>query len=592
MEIGFLKMKEFKDLLFLILRYKRGIIIGLISLLIVDAAQLIIPLIVRGVINSLSLGQATGALLGRYALYVLGLVLLVAVFRYLWRYHIMGSSRKVEEYLRNKLLFHIHTLSPTFFDHSKTGDLMARSINDVEAVRMAASMGTLWSFDALFYFVFSLSFMLLINPMLTLYTFLPLSSIAVIVLVFGKYIHHRFERAQEGFSTITERVQESLSGIREIRAFVQEEGKIRDFTKVNQEYLKRNMSLAKIRAIFFPLIMLIGGIGTALVLLFAGSKVILEEINLGDMVAFVVYLGMLSWPLMAIGWIINIIQRGMASMARINRILSVCPQIKNEKDALKVDIRGKIEYRHLSFAYSGRKDLALHDVNLLVQMGAKVGIVGKVGSGKSTLINLLTRLYDSSPGHLLLDGIDIRKIRLSSLRQAIAVVPQETILFSSTLRENIAFGNPQAAQEEIIEVAKICQIYEEIIQFSQGFDTLVGERGITLSGGQKQRVALARALLKRPKILILDDAFSSVDVETEEAILVNLKAIMQDLTLLLISQRISAVKNLDFTVVLQQGKIVEKGTHAELLNRHGIYAELFEKQRITQEELQYLEGIS
>lgn len=592
MEIGFLKMKEFKDLLFLILRYKRGIIIGLISLLIVDAAQLIIPLIVRGVINSLSLGQATGALLGRYALYVLGLVLLVAVFRYLWRYHIMGSSRKVEEYLRNKLLFHIHTLSPTFFDHSKTGDLMARSINDVEAVRMAASMGTLWSFDALFYFVFSLSFMLLINPMLTLYTFLPLSSIAVIVLVFGKYIHHRFERAQEGFSTITERVQESLSGIREIRAFVQEEGKIRDFTKVNQEYLKRNMSLAKIRAIFFPLIMLIGGIGTALVLLFAGSKVILEEINLGDMVAFVVYLGMLSWPLMAIGWIINIIQRGMASMARINRILSVSPQIKNEKDALKVDIRGKIEYRHLSFAYSGRKDLALHDVNLLVQVGAKVGIVGKVGSGKSTLINLLTRLYDSSPGHLLLDGIDIRKIRLSSLRQAIAVVPQETILFSSTLRENIAFGNPQAAQEEIIEVAKICQIYEEIIQFSQGFDTLVGERGITLSGGQKQRVALARALLKRPKILILDDAFSSVDVETEEAILVNLKAIMQDLTLLLISQRISAVRNLDFTVVLQQGKIVEKGTHAELLNRHGIYAELFEKQRITQEELQYLEGIS
>lgn len=585
-------MKEFKDLLFLILRYKRGIIIGLISLLIVDAAQLIIPLIVRGVINSLSLGQATGALLGRYALYVLGLVLLVAVFRYLWRYHIMGSSRKVEEYLRNKLLFHIHTLSPTFFDHSKTGDLMARSINDVEAVRMAASMGTLWSFDALFYFVFSLSFMLLINPMLTLYTFLPLSSIAVVVLVFGRYIHHRFERAQEGFSTITERVQESLSGIREIRAFVQEEGKIRDFTKVNQEYLKRNMSLAKIRAIFFPLIMLIGGIGTALVLLFAGSKVILEEINLGDMVAFVVYLGMLSWPLMAIGWIINIIQRGMASMARINRILSVSPQIKNEKDALKVDIRGKIEYRHLSFAYSGRKDLALHDVNLLVQMGAKVGIVGKVGSGKSTLINLLTRLYDSSPGHLLLDGIDIGKIRLSSLRQAIAVVPQETILFSSTLRENIAFGNPQATQEEIIEVAKICQIYEEIIQFSQGFDTLVGERGITLSGGQKQRVALARALLKRPKILILDDAFSSVDVETEEAILVNLKAIMQDLTLLLISQRISAVRNLDFTVVLQQGKIVEKGTHAELLNRHGIYAELFEKQRITQEELQYLEGIS
>jgi len=584
-------MKEFKDLVSLVLRYKRGLIIGLTSLLIVDTAQLIIPLVVRGAINSLSLGQATGPLLARYALYVLGLVLLVAVFRYLWRYHIIGSSRKVEEYLRNKLLFHIHTLSPTFFDRSKTGDLMARSTNDIEAVRIAAGMGILWSFDAFFYFVFSLSFMFYINPILTLYTFLPLSSIAVIVLVFGRYIHDRFERAQEGFSTITERVQESLSGIREIRAFVQEEGKIKEFTKVNQEYVKRNMSLAKIRALFFPLIMLIGGLGTALVVLFAGSKVILQEINLGDMVAFISYLGMLTWPLMAIGWIINIIQRGMASMARINRILSVCPEIKDQRGALQVDIRGKIEYRNLSFAYSGRKSLALNDVNLLVPAGTKVGIVGKVGSGKSTLIQLLTRTYDPPSGNLLIDGIDIRKIRLSSLREAIGVVPQESILFSTSLRENIAFGNPKAQEKEIIEAAKVCQIYEEITQFPQGLDTPVGERGITLSGGQKQRIALARALLKRPRILILDDAFSSVDVETEEAILLNFKGIMQDLTLLLISQRISAVRNLDFTVVLDEGRIVEKGTHAELLHLDGIYAGLFERQKIAQEELEYLEGI-
>ncbi len=584
-------MKEFKDLLFLILRYKRGVIIGLTSLLIVDISQLIIPLIVRGAINSLSLRQATGPLLARYALYVLGLVLLVAVFRYLWRYHIIGSSRKVEEYLRNKLLFHIHTLSPAFFERSKTGDLMARSTNDIEAVRIAAGMGMLWSFDAFFYFVFSLSFMFYINPILTLYTFLPLSSIAVIVLVFGKYIHDRFERAQEGFSTITEKVQESLSGIREIRAFVQEEGKIKDFTKVNQEYVKRNMSLAKIRAMFFPIIMLIGGLGTGLVVLFAGSKVILQEINLGDMVAFISYLGMLTWPLMAIGWIVNILQRGMASMARINKILSVCPEIKDQKGALKVDIRGKIEYRNLSFTYSGRKILALSDVNLIIPHGTRVGIVGRIASGKSTLIQLLTRTYDPPPGNLLIDGIDIRKIRLSSIRGAIGVVPQESILFSTSLRENIAFGNPKAQEKEIIKVAKVCQIYEEITQFPHGLDTPVGERGITLSGGQKQRIALARALLKRSRILILDDAFSSVDVETEETILVNLKDTIQDLTFLFISQRISAVKDLDFTIVLDEGRIVEEGTHAELLGLGGIYAGLFERQQIAKEELEYLEGI-
>jgi len=585
-------MKEFKDLVLLVLRYKRGIIIGLASLLFVDTAQLIIPLIVRGVINSLSLGVATGPLLRRYALYILGLVLLVAVFRYLWRYHIMGSSRKVEEYLRNKLLFHIHTLSPSFFDRTKTGDLMARSINDINAIRIATGRGTLASFDALFYFVFSLSFMLHISPILTLYTFLPLSSIAVIVLVFGRYIHDRFERVQEGFSTITEIVRESLSGIREIRAFVQEEGKVKEFTKINQEYVKRNMSLAKIRGIFFPLIMLIGGLGTALVVLFAGSKVILQEVSLGDLVAFITYLGMLTWPLMAIGWIINITQRGMASMARINRVLSVSPEIKDEKGALELDIRGKIECRHLSFGYSGRKDLALNDVNLLLDAGAKVGIVGKVGSGKSTLIQLLTRIYDPPPGHLLIDGVDIRKILLSSLREAIGVVPQESVLFSTSLRENIAFANPEAEEEEILEAAKVAKIYEEITQFPEGFDTPVGERGITLSGGQKQRVALARALVKRPKILILDDAFSSVDVETEEVILANLKGVMQGRTLLIISQRISAVKDLDFTIVLDEGRVVEKGTHAELVDLGGIYASLSERQTIAREELEYLEGIS
>ena len=581
-------MKKFKDLILLVLRYKREIIFGLISLFIVDIAHLIMPLIIRGTIDSLALGIATGSLLTKYALYIIALALIGAFFRYLWRYYIIGSSRKVEQYLRNKLFFHLQSLSASFFDRTKTGDLMARSINDIDAVRMATGPGVARLVDAILFFVFSLAFMLRISPTLTLYTVIPLSFTTIIVTIFGKRIHNRFEKVQKGFADITEQVRESLSGIREIKAFVQEKGKIKEFRKVNEEFVAKNMSLVKVWGMFFPLIMLIGGLATAMVILFGGRKVILNEVSLGDMVAFSTYLGMLTWPLMSIGWVVNLVQRGAASMGRINKILLISPEIKDEKDAIKMDIQGKIEYRHLSFAYPDRKELALKNIDLLIEPGVRLGIVGKVGSGKTTLIQLLLRVYDPPSGHLFIDNVDIRKISLSSLRKDIGVVPQESILFSTSIRENIAFGNSEISEEEIIEIAKRCKIYEEIKEFPHGLDTIVGERGITLSGGQKQRIALARAILMNPRVLILDDAFSSVDTETEEAILQNLKEIMRNRTSIIISQRISSVKNLDFIIVLDEGEIVERGTHEELLNLNGIYANLYERQKIAKEEEEYL----
>lgn len=581
-------MGELKDLARLVLMYKKQVLLGLVFLSIVDCAQLAVPLIVRGAIDALAFGLATGALLRRYALYVVGLALVIAFFRYLWHYYIIGASRKIEQHLRNRLFFHLHNLSASFFDRTKTGDLMARSTNDIDAVRMATGMGVLWSVDATLYFVFSLSFMLHISPTLTLLTFTPLSLIVVVVLIFGRYIHTRFQKVQEGFSTLTERVRESLAGIREVRAFVQEEGLVEQFKQVNEDYMKRNMSLAKIRRMFFPLIMLIGGLGAALVLLFGGSGVVLNQVSLGDMVAFSAYLGMLTWPLMAIGWIVNVLQRGIASMGRINEVLSVSPEIEDAQNAVRLDIQGKIEYRHLSFGYAGRTELALRDINLRIEPGVRLGVVGRVGSGKSTIIRLLLRMYDPAPGQLFIDDVDIRKIYLSNLREAIGVVPQESILFSTSVRENIVLGSFDISEGQIMEVIRKCMLYEEIKEFPQGLDTVVGERGITLSGGQKQRVALARAVVMNPTILILDDAFSSVDVETEEAILDNLKDMMRHRTSIFISQRISSVKDLDFTIVMDEGRIRERGTHQELLDRNGIYAGLYQRQKMAREEEEYL----
>jgi len=581
------KAGELKALFSLILKFKTRVMIGLLAVLLVDGIQLILPLIIRRAIDILTLGKATNLLLAKYALYIVALSLAGAVLCFVWRYFIIGTSRRIEQYLRNKSFFHIQTLSVNFFNRTKTGDLMARATNDIEAVRRATAMGVAISVDSLTFLIFSLTAMIFINPKLTLYVATPFPILALVVTIFGQRIHQRFEKVQGAFSNITEKVRESLSGIREIKTFVQEKREINNFKEVNEGFFRKNMALVRIWGVFHPLLMLLGGLTTALILLFGGRGAILNEISLGDLVAFTIYLGMLIWPMMAIGWMVNLFQRGAASMGRINKILLTQPEIKDEKDALDLKIQGKIEYRNLSFSYPGEKSPSLKNINLLIQPGTRLGVMGRVGSGKSTLIYLLSRVFDPQRGTLFLDGVDIRQIRLSTLRKSIGVVPQENFLFSTSIRENIAFGNLEASEPQIIKATKLCKIYSEIMEFPQGFDTLVGEREISLSGGQKQRIALARAIIRDPKILILDDALSSVDAQTEERILKNLRKVMQNRTSIVISHRVIAVENCDFIIMRDEGRIVEQGDHEELLSLKRIYATFYQEQEL-EEEREYL----
>ncbi len=575
--------REFKMLFSLIWRYKTRVIIGLLALLLVDGTQLILPLIIRSTINILTLGTATNSILARYAFYIIALSLSGAMLRFVWRYFIGGTSRKIEQYLRNKFFSHIQTLSASFFNSTRTGDLMARATNDVEAVRRAAAIGVIISVDSFIFLIFSLTVMIFINPKLTLYVASPFFIVVLIMVIFGRRIHQRFKRVQEAFSDIMEKVRESLSGIREIKAFVQEGGEMDNFKKINEEFFRKNISLVKVWGLFESLLMLLGGLATALVLLFGGRETILGEISIGDLVAFSMYLGMLTGPIMAIGWMVNLFQRGAASMGRINRILITQPEIKNEKDAFDIKIQGKIEYRNLFFSYSGRDSPVLKNINLLIQPGVRLGIVGRIGSGKSALVHLLCRVFEPPRGTLFLDGMDIKQIRLSILRQSIGMVPQDSFLFSTSILENIAFGNPEASKERVIEIAKLCGVYSEIMEFPEGFNTVVGERGISLSGGQKQRIALARAIIRNPKILILDDALSSVDAQTEEQVLKNLTKVMQNRTSIVISHRIVAVENCDFIIAMDNGRIVEQGNHEQLLNIKGIYAFFYDEQKLEEE---------
>lgn len=554
------------------------LLLGVIALFIVDGLQLIAPLVVRSAVNELAAGK--GGNLLRYALYLVAIAFGVFIFRFGWRYFIFGTSRIIEQDLRNRLYAHLLRLPQAYYIQHSTGELMAHATNDLEAVRFACGQGVLMASDALFIVSFSLVAMIGISPWLTLYAFIPLPFLALVVLRFGRIVHRRFQRVQEAFSLLTERVREGLSGVRVIRAFAREEGMERAFQETNLLNVRANMALVRIQGVFEPTVGFLAGLGTGLILWFGGRGVLAGELALGDLVAFTSYLGMMVWPMMALGNVVNVLQRGAASMLRIQKILSTEPEIQSPPKPKPVPASKSIEFRNLTFAYPGVAKPALREINLRIEEGMTLGVVGLTGSGKSTLVRLIPRIYDPPPGTLFLGGVDVRELSLSELRSLIGMVPQDVFLFSTTVRENIAYGRPEATEEEIWRAAELAGIAEEIRSFPDGLDTVVGERGLTLSGGQRQRVGIARALLMDPPILILDDALSSVDAKVEEEILRNLREVLRRKTAIVVAHRISAVRDADWIIVLSDGRIVEQGDHNRLIRLGGLYARLAELQAV------------
>ncbi|MDI9513303.1 MAG: ABC transporter ATP-binding protein [Caldicoprobacterales bacterium] len=577
-------MNSKKFVLDFVKRHKAKYIFGIIFVLVVDVLQMVLPRIIGQITDDMQNRTINKAMLLSYAGLILLVALLTMTFRYLYRIYIIGTEKKLEYELRKKLFDHMLTLSSKYYNTHKTGDLMAHATNDINAVRMAAGMGVLLLVDTVFLTISVIIIMLAtIDIRLTLIALSPLPLIAIFSMVFGKFIHKRFTQVQEAFSGLTERVQESLSGIRVVKAFVQERPVLEQFNAASQKSLEKNMRLARLWGIMFPLGQMVATLSYIIAFSYGGIQVINGHISLGEFIAFNTYLGLLIWPMMSFGWIMNIVQRGSASLDRINVILTAIPDIK-DNDPLPIgSIEGHIEFENVSFSYNKKQEPVLKDININLEPGRTLAIIGETGSGKTSLVNLILRLYDISGGKLKIDGSPIDRIPLSTLRTSIGYVPQDSFLFSTSIRENIAFGVEKASIKEIEEAAKTAQIYDNIMDLPDGFDTIVGERGVTLSGGQKQRVSIARALIKDPKILVLDDSLSAVDTDTEERILQGLKVIMKDRTSIIIAHRISSIKHADEIIVLDNGQIVERGRHDRLIDLKGHYYSLYQKQLLEEE---------
>jgi ATP-binding cassette, subfamily B, multidrug efflux pump len=611
-------------------KYRVRLTLGVVCVTLSNLAATVSPMVLKHAIDSLSTFISEERLL-----YFGGLIVLFAVlegaFLFLMRRIMIGASRLMEYDLRNDLFAHLLGLSRRYYQNHRTGDIMSRATNDLNAVRMMLGPGIMYSVNTVIRLAIVLFLMLRINVALTLFALMSIPAVAFAVRYFGTVIHHRFEKIQEAFSEISARVQENLSGVRVIKAFTQEESEITEFKRLNHEYIQKNLGLIRVWGLFYPVLGFLLGLGGVFVLWYGGREVIGGRMTLGDFVAFNAYLGMLTWPMIALGWVINIVERGSASAGRMNQIFDTRAEIFDESVKIKVaesapmkipssggvarsdggreapgwvnpihhnppqvpdgprpsqegisrQIQGEIDIRNLSFAYNGQA--VLKNINLRIPLGATYAIVGETGSGKSTLVSLLARVHDVTEGEILIDGVPLRKYSLHALRSSLGYVPQETFLFSEKISENIAFGVDEASPSDIQEAARLANILHDVEEFPKQFDTMIGERGITLSGGQQQRTAIARALIRNPQILVLDDALSSVDTATEERILSHLKVVMRDRTSILISHRVSTVKFADQIIVLKGGEIVERGTHDELAARDGYYADLYQKQLLEEE---------
>ena len=589
-------MNELRTILPYFRPYRTGAVAGLALVVVTNLFTVAGPYLIKLSIDGLGDPDVTMGRISTYALLLVAAAFLGGAAKYGMRELLNGLSRRIECDLRNDYFAHLLRLDAGFYGRTRTGDLMARATNDTQAVRMATGPAIMYAVNTFVSFLLTLGLMVWISPRLTVYALVPMVVLPPVVFMFARVIHRRFEKIQEQFSTLSTMVQENLTGMRIVRAYVQEDSQAHQFDELNREYMDRNMDLVKVAGLFHPILALFSGAAMVIVLWVGGLEVIAGRITTGDYVAFGIYVAYLIWPLIALGWVVNLFQRGSASMGRLNKIFETEPAVRPPENPVPLaEPRGAVEFRNVSFRYPGTERLVLEDVSFSADPGQTVAVVGPTGSGKSTLVTLIPRIYDVTSGRVLVDGVDVRDLDSGELRSLIGMVPQDPFLFSATIEENIGLGigldlgaeEPGAEDvdpdEVVLEAARVAQLHMAIEGFPKGWGTLLGERGVNLSGGQKQRTTLARAVARDPRILVLDDALSAVDTHTEAHILDDLAHVMEGRTSFIISHRVSAVMNADLILVLDGGRMVERGLHTELMALGGTYAQLLHRQMLEQD---------
>jgi len=589
-------MNELRTILPYFRPYRTGAVAGLALVVVTNLFAVAGPYLIKLSIDGLGDPDVTMGRISTYALLLVVAAFLGGAAKYGMRELLNGLSRRIECDLRNDYFAHLLRLDAGFYGRTRTGDLMARATNDTQAVRMATGPAIMYAVNTFVSFLLTLGLMVWISPRLTVYALAPMVVLPPVVFMFARVIHRRFEKIQEQFSTLSTMVQENLTGMRIVRAYVQEDSQAHQFDELNREYMDRNMDLVKVAGLFHPILALFSGAAMVIVLWVGGLEVIAGRITTGDYVAFGIYVAYLIWPLIALGWVVNLFQRGSASMGRLNKIFETEPAVRPPENPVPLaEPRGAVEFRNVSFRYPGTERLVLEDISFSADPGQTVAVVGPTGSGKSTLVTLIPRIYDVTSGSVLVDGVDVRDLDSGELRSLIGMVPQDPFLFSATIEENIGLGigldlgaeEPGAEDEDpdevVLEAARVAQLHMAIEGFPKGWGTLLGERGVNLSGGQKQRTTLARAVARDPRILVLDDALSAVDTHTEARILDDLAHVMEGRTSFIISHRVSAVMNADLILVLDGGRMVERGRHTELMALGGTYAQLLHRQMLEQD---------